>query len=144
MFSLKKICLWWVLIHSAFSSFCESESEVKVAQPRPTLCNPMDCPWNFSGQNTGVGSLSLLQRIFPNPGIEPGSPPLQADSLPTEPPGKPWFPYVVASLRRRAPASWCTGFSCCREWALGMQVSVLAACGLSSYSTVVGLSCSEA
>ena len=24
-----------------------------------------------------------------NPGIEPGSPPLQADSLPSEPPGKP-------------------------------------------------------
>ena len=26
---------------------------------------------------------------FPSPGIEPGSPTLQADSLPTEPPGKP-------------------------------------------------------
>ena len=26
---------------------------------------------------------------FPNPGIEPGSPTLQADSLPAEPQGKP-------------------------------------------------------
>ena len=26
---------------------------------------------------------------LPNPGIEPGSPALQADSLPSEPPGKP-------------------------------------------------------
>ena len=26
---------------------------------------------------------------FPNPGIEPGSPALQADALPSEPPGKP-------------------------------------------------------
>ena len=26
----------------------------------------------------------------PNPGIEPGSPILQADALPSEPPGKPW------------------------------------------------------
>ena len=26
---------------------------------------------------------------LPNPGIEPGSPTLQADSLPSEPPGKP-------------------------------------------------------
>ena len=25
----------------------------------------MDCPWNSPGQNTGVGSLSLLQGIFP-------------------------------------------------------------------------------
>ena len=31
-------------------------------------------PWNSPGQNTGVGSLSLLQGIFPNPGIEPRSP----------------------------------------------------------------------
>ena len=68
-------------------------------------------PWNSPGQNTGKGSLSLLQVIFPtqgsNPGLphcwrilyelsykgnprtEPGSPALQADSLPAEPPGKP-------------------------------------------------------
>ena len=35
------------------------------------------------GQNTGMGSLSLLQGIFP------GSLALQADSLPAEPQGKP-------------------------------------------------------
>ena len=90
-------------------------------------------PWtiqsmNSPGQNTGVGSLSLLQGIFPtqgsnpglphcrqilyqlshkgslkilewvaypfsedlsNPGIELGSPALQADSLPTNLPEKP-------------------------------------------------------
>ena len=28
-------------------------------------------PWNSPGQNTGVGSLSLLQGDLPNPGIEP-------------------------------------------------------------------------
>ena len=38
---------------------------MKVAQSCLTLCNPMDCPWNSPGQNTGVGSLSLLQGIFP-------------------------------------------------------------------------------
>ena len=40
-------------------------------------------PWNSPGQNTGVGSLSLPGDL-PNPGIELGSPALQADSLPTE------------------------------------------------------------
>ena len=45
-------------------------------------------PWNSSGQNTGVGSLSLLQGIFPTR-IEPRSPALQADSLPAKPQGKP-------------------------------------------------------
>ena len=29
-------------------------------------------PWNSPGQNTGVNSLSLLQRIFPTQGLNPG------------------------------------------------------------------------
>ena len=58
---------------------------VKVAQSCPTLCNPVDSPWNSPGKNTGVGEGDLL----PNPGIEPRSLALQADSLPAEPPGKP-------------------------------------------------------
>ena len=49
--------------------------------------------WNSPGQNTGVGSLSLLWGIFPTQGsnlaLEPSSPALQADSLPAEPQGKP-------------------------------------------------------
>ena len=42
---------------------------VKVAQSCSTLCNPS---WNSPGQNTGVGSLSLLQGIFPTQGLNPG------------------------------------------------------------------------
>ena len=30
--------------------------------------------WNSTGQNTGVGSLSVLQRIFPTQGSNPGLP----------------------------------------------------------------------
>ena len=45
-------------------------------------------PWNSPGQNTGVGSLSLLQGIFPTQGSNP-SPALQADSLSAESQGKP-------------------------------------------------------
>ena len=40
------------------------------------------------GQNTGVGSLSLLQRIFPTQGSNPGLL-LAGNSLPAEPQGKP-------------------------------------------------------
>ena len=36
----------------------------------------------------------------PNPGIEPGSPALQADSLPPEPPGKPIYMVIIL----RAPS----------------------------------------
>ena len=46
------------------------------------------CPRNSPGKNTRVGSHSLLQENLPDPGIEPGSPTLQADSLPSEPAGK--------------------------------------------------------
>ena len=51
---------------------------VKVTQSCLTLYNPMgcslpgSCPWTSPGQNTGVGSLSLLQGIFPMQGLNPG------------------------------------------------------------------------
>ena len=43
------------------------------------------CPWDSPSKNTAVGRHSLLLH----PGIESGSPTLQADSSPSEPPGKP-------------------------------------------------------
>ena len=44
---------------------------------------------NSPGKNIGVGWYSLLQGNLPDPGIEPKPPILQADSLPSEPLGKP-------------------------------------------------------
>ena len=41
------------------------QQKVQVAQSCFTLYDPMYSPWNSPGQNTGVGSLSLLQGIFP-------------------------------------------------------------------------------
>ena len=62
----------------------------EVTQSCPTLCNPMDRSPPGSSvhgdspvKNTGVGCRALLQRI------KPRSPALQADSLLSEPPGKP-------------------------------------------------------
>ena len=53
-------------------------------------CNTVDCSLPASsvhgdslGKNTGV-SCQCLRQGLPNPGIEPRSPVLQADSLPTE------------------------------------------------------------
>ena len=42
---------------------------------------------------------------------------------------------VGATLHCGAQASLCGGFSCCGAWALGTQVSVVAACRLSSCGT---------
>ena len=39
------------------------------------LCDPCDfSPWNSPGQNTGVGSLYVLQRLFPTQGLNLGLP----------------------------------------------------------------------
>ena len=69
-----------------------------VTQSYLTLCDPLDCsPSGFSVY--GIFQARILKwvaisssRDLPNPGIKPissASPALQADSLPTEPPGKP-------------------------------------------------------
>ena len=70
---------------------------VLVTQSCPTPCDSMDCSW------PGTSVLEILQvRILewvafpspgdlPEPGIEPGSPALQADSLLFEPLRKPMY-----------------------------------------------------
>ena len=40
------------------------------------------CPWDSPDKNTGMGCHFLFQDIFPNPGIKPVPPALQADYLP--------------------------------------------------------------
>ena len=72
------------------------EAMYLVTQLCLTLWNPMDySPPGSSvygdspGKNTGVGCHALLQGNLPHPGIKPSSPSLLADSLPSEPPGKP-------------------------------------------------------
>ena len=47
---------------------------MKVTHLCLSLCGSMDLytPWNSPGQNTGVGSHSLLQEIFPTQGSNPG------------------------------------------------------------------------
>ena len=112
------------------SSYTVSESESHSVMSDSLQPHGLYSPWNSPGRNTGVGSLSLLQGIFPaqgsnpglphcrqilyqlsqkgspripewvaypspgvhpDPGIEPGSPALQTDSLPSELSGKPWY-----------------------------------------------------
>ena len=49
---------------------CQYLLKVEVAQ----LCLTLYSPWNSPGQNTGVGSRSLLQGIFPTQGLNTGFP----------------------------------------------------------------------
>ena len=66
-----------------------------AAQSCPTLCDPWTVarqaplPMGFSRQEYRSGLPCPPLRDLHNPGTEPRSPILQADSLPSEPPGKP-------------------------------------------------------
>ena len=68
------------------SSMKESESESHSVVSDSLGPYGLYSPWNSPGQNIGVGSFPLLQGIFPTQGLHTGLP-LQADSLPAEPPG---------------------------------------------------------
>ena len=70
--------------------YVAGESESPSVVPNSLWPHGLYNPWNSLGQDTGVGSLSLPGDL-PNPGIEPRSPSLQADSLPAEPQGKPYM-----------------------------------------------------
>ena len=71
--------------------YITSDSESEVTQSCPTLCDPMDCSLPGSSIH-GIFQAIVLEWIAisfsrgsPDPGIEPGSPVLEADSLPSEP-----------------------------------------------------------
>ena len=66
--------------------------KVLVTQSCPTLDNPMDCSLPGSSVH-GILQARILQWVaipspkdLPNPGIQPGFPALQVDSLLFEPP----------------------------------------------------------
>ena len=72
---------WWVLyqwvLYQLVGSLAppgkvKSKSHSVVSDP--LWPHGLYSPWNSPGQNTGVGSPSLLQRIFPTQGSNPGLP----------------------------------------------------------------------
>ena len=98
---------WWQIAALSFwpliPSWCVVNTQLlgtpsmraKSLQSSLTLGDPMDC------SPSGSSVHEILQQEYwsglpfsspgdlPHPGIKPGSPALQADSLPSEPPGKP-------------------------------------------------------
>ena len=53
----------------------------------------------FSRQEYWSGPPFPSPEVLPDPGIEPGSPVLQADALPSEPPGKLFLPQTPLPSR---------------------------------------------
>ena len=82
------------------------KKKVKVVQSCLTLCDTIDC------SPPGSSVHRILQQEYctgfsfpspgglPDPGSEPGAPALQADSLPFEPPEKPWVSWAACIFWR--------------------------------------------
>ena len=59
----------WIVLLPLLSHF----SRVRLCVTPWTVAHTrLLCPWNSPGQNTGAGSLSLFQGIFPTQGSNPG------------------------------------------------------------------------
>ena len=118
---LSRRCKIWALglgLHQATEEFCSlikplrgfaflklsqrfqvwSSVKVLVTQSCPIRCNPIDCTcqaplaMEFSRQEYWSGYPFLSPGDLTYPGVEPASPALQMDSLPSESPGK--WPFV--------------------------------------------------
>ena len=81
----KNWCFWTVVLEKTLESTLDckeikpvkpkgSESESHLVLSDSLRPHELYHPWNSPGQNTGVGSLSLLQGIFPTQGSNPGLP----------------------------------------------------------------------
>ena len=70
-------------------------------QGDPTSQSRLLCPWKLSRKEYWSGLPCPPPADLPNPGIEPRSPELQADSLPAELPGNPNIRLPVTNIRLR-------------------------------------------
>ena len=110
---------------------------VLVAQSCQTLSDPMNCsppglrllcPWNSPGKNTGVGSHSILQGIFPTQGSNLGLPHCRQILYHLSHQGNP-KPCGMAKRKKKIvagePPSSCelAWFHPCRQWACSWESS---------------------
>ena len=70
--------IWWVCLLTSTTKniFCRFKSVLSESESCSVVSNSLQplwlhSPWNSPGQNTGVGSFSLLQGIFPTQGSNP-------------------------------------------------------------------------
>ena len=78
----------------------------EITQSCPTLCDPMDCSLPGSSVH-GILQAGILSGSpfpspgdLPDPGIELRSPALQADVLPSEPPGRRDNQYTLKPIQK--------------------------------------------
>ena len=84
------------------SEWVKSPSRVQLFATPWTVAYQAPPSMEFSRQEYWSGLPFPSPGDLPNPGIEPGSPALQADALPSEPPGKPSPLGTLVQIRKKA------------------------------------------
>ena len=120
-------------VHGIFQArIPESESESLSVMSDSLQPHELYSPWNSAGQNTGVGSLSLLQGIFPTQGSNPGLPHCRWILYQLSHKGSPrtleWLSYPFSS--RSSPPRSQARVSCIAggfftKWALARQNKII-------------------
>ena len=82
LLNISKLCI--------YDSECYSLNRVQLFATPWTVARQANLSMEFSRRENWSGWPFPSPGDPPDPGIEPGSPELQADSLPSEPPGEPW------------------------------------------------------
>ena len=81
----------------------KSLSHVRLFATPWTVAYQASPSMGFSRQDYWSGLPFPSPGDLPNPGIEPGSPALEAGTLTSEPPGKPW---VELCVHQKAPLTF--------------------------------------
>ena len=81
--------MWWDAAIVMVKVKVKSLSRVRLFATPRSVAYQAPPPMGFCRQEYWSGLPFPSPGGLPNPGIEPGSPALQADPLPSEPPGKP-------------------------------------------------------
>ena len=79
-----------LLWRNAMTNLKESESESCSVLSDSLELLGLYSPWNFPGQNTGMGNCSLFQGIFPTQGSNPGLPQCRQILYQLSHQGSPW------------------------------------------------------
>ena len=142
---LSQDSIWTWSLLPAQSPESESESESHSVVSNSLWPQGLYRPWNSPGQNTGVGSLSLLQGIFPTPGLNRGLPNCRWILNQLSHKGSPgileWVAYLFSS-RSAWPRNWtwvsCTAGGFFTNWAIREAHRAPKIHGISRVSRVIG------
>ena len=114
----------------------KSLSHVQLFGTPWTVVHQVPLSMGFSRQEYWSGLPFPSPGDLPNPGIEPGSPALQADALPPEPPGKPGRCFSFILLLHAPLLLIGTQMSLILVWALGLFCFVVVVVVVQSLSRV--------